>query len=256
MMTLFTLIRKELLEQWRTKKILILSIVFLFVAIASPILAKITPELLKTLSVPGMTITLPKATYLDSLDQFIKNVSQIALLVLVFVVAGAISDEKNRKTLEILLTKPVSRTLFVLSKFKAYFISISAIFVASSLLFYLYTVSTFASFSLWNFTLMTGNVLLYILMIVAVTILASTIVSNSIAAGGIGFISYILFGTIFSLFEPLQKYSPNKIFSVYKDIIVKGWNGDLVLPIVVIVSVIIMSVLISVFVFSKQEIER
>lgn len=256
MITLFTLIRKDLLEQWRTKKILILSIVFLFVAVASPIIAKITPELLKTLSVPGMTITLPKATYVDSLDQFIKNVSQIALLVLVFVVAGAISDEKNRKTLEILLTKPVSRTLFILSKFKAYFISITAIFAVSSLLFYLYTVSTFVSFNFWNFALMAGNVLLYILMIAAVTILASTVVSNSIAAGGIGFISYILFGTIFSLFEPLQKYSPNKIFSSYKDIVIKGWNGDLLLPIVVIVSVIFMSVLVSIFVFQRQEIER
>jgi len=256
MIALFTLIRKDLLEQWRTKKILILSIVFLFVAVASPIIAKITPELLKTLSVPGMTITLPKATYVDSLDQFIKNVSQIALLVLVFVVAGAVSDEKNRKTLEILLTKPVSRTLFILSKFKAYFISIATIFAVSSVLFYVYTVSSFVSFNFWNFTLMAGNVLLYILMIAAVTILASTVVSNSIAAGGIGFISYILFGTIFSLFEPLQKYSPNKIFSAYKDIIIKGWNGDLLLPIVVILSVIIVSVLVSIFVFQRQEIER
>jgi len=256
MTTLFTLIRKDLLEQWRTKKILILSIVFLFVAVASPIIAKITPELLKTLSVPGMTITLPKATYLDSLDQFIKNVSQIALLVLVFVVAGAVSDEKNRKTLEILLTKPVSRTLFILSKFKAYFISIATIFAVSSLLFYVYTVSNFVSFNFWNFALMAGNVLLYILMIVAVTIMASTIVGNSLAAGGIGFISYILFGTIFSLFEPLQKYSPNKIFSAYKDIIIKGWNGDLLLPIVVILSVIIVSVLVSIFVFQRQEVER
>jgi len=256
MITLFTLIRKDLLEQWRTKKVLILSIVFLFVAVASPIIAKITPELLKTLSVPGMTITLPKATYVDSLDQFIKNVSQIAILVLVFVVAGAVSDEKNRKTLEILLTKPVSRTLFILSKFKAYFISITAIFAVSSLLFYLYTVSTFASFNFWNFALMAGNVLLYILMIAAVTILASTIVSNSIAAGGIGFVSYILFGTIFSFFEPLKKYSPNKIFSAYKDIVIKGWNGDLLLPIVVILSVIIVSVLVSIYVFQRQEIER
>ena len=103
-MILLTLLKKDLMEQWRTKKILILIIIFLFVAISSPIIAKLTPELLKSISVPGLTINLPAPTYSDSLDQFIKNTSQIALLVLVFVVAGAVSDEKNRKSLEILLT--------------------------------------------------------------------------------------------------------------------------------------------------------
>jgi ABC-2 type transport system permease protein len=256
MNTLLTLIRKDLLEQWRTKKILILAIIFLFVAIASPIIAKITPELLKSVSVPGLTVKLPTPTYIDSLDQFIKNTSQIALLVLVFVVAGAVSDEKNRKTLEILLTKPVSRTLFILSKFKAYFISITTIFAVASLIFYLYTISTFATFNLLNFVVMAGNVLLYILMIASVTILASTVVKNSIAAGGIGFVVYILFGTVFSLIEPIKKYSPNTIFSNYKDLVANGWNSDLFWPIIVILVVIIVSIVISILIFRRQEIER
>lgn len=255
-MILLTLTRKDLLEQWRTKKILILSIVFLFVAISSPIIAKLTPELLKSISVPGLTINLPPPTYSDSIDQFIKNVSQIALLVLVFVIAGAVADEKNRKTLEILLTKPVSRMVFILSKFKSYFISISLVFAACSAIFYLYTVSTFSTFDALNFAIMAGNVLLYILMISSITILASTFVKNPIAAGGIGFVSYILFGTIFDFFEPLKKYSPNKIFSIYKDTVAHGWNGDLLLPILVMTGVIIVSVFLAILIFRRQEVER
>jgi ABC-2 type transport system permease protein len=256
MKELLTLIRKDLLEQWRTKRILILSIVFLFVAVASPIIAKLTPELLKSISMPGVTFNLPNPTNLDSLDQFIKNISQIAILVLVFVVAGAVSDEKNRKTLEILLTKPVSRAAFILSKFKSYFISIATIFVISSAIFYLYTASTFTSFNLLNFTIMAGNLAIYILMIVAVTIFASTVFNNSMAAGGVGFVAYIVFGTIFSLIEPLKRYSPNTILSSYKDVVSNGWNSDLFLPIVVIFSVIIISIIFSILIFQKQEIER
>ncbi len=251
-----TLIRKDLLEQWRTKKILILAIVLLFVAISSPIIAKLTPEILKSITVPGLTINLPPPTYLDSLDQFIKNISQIALLVLVFVVAGAVVDEKNRKTLEILLTKPVSRTLFILSKFISYFISLTAVFVVTTTIFYLYTVSTFGPFNLLNFAVMAGNVLLYILMIISVTILASTMVNNSIAAGCIGFISYILFGTVFGLIEPLKKYSPNLIFSNYQEVVKSGWNGNLLLPLILMILVIFASVLISIQIFHRQEIER
>jgi len=250
------LVRKEWLEQWRTHKILILAIVFLFVAVTSPILAKLTPELLKTLSVPGMSLKLPEPTYNDALDQFIKNVSQIALLVIVFVVAGAVSDEKNKKTLEIVLTKPISRKSFILSKFGAYFVSITALFVAAALVFYFYTVSIFASFSLVNFAIMSANVCLYILMIVSITIFASTLVRSSVAAGGIGFVSFIMFGSIFGLFASLSKYSPNMIFSKYKDVVANGWNHELLLPLLIIVGVTIVAIYAATASFSRQEIER
>lgn len=251
-----SLIRKDLFEQWRNKKILIMLIIFLFVAIASPIIAKLTPEILKSISIPGLTINLPPPTYADSIDQFIKNISQMSLLVLVFVVAGAVSDEKNRKTLEILLTKPVSRTLFILSKFKAYFISIITTYVVAITIFYLYTVSTFSTFNLLNFLVMTDSVLLYILMIVSITILASTLFNSSLVAGGIGFASHIIFGTFFDFIEPLKKYSPNTIFSMYQQIVKNGWSGDLLLPTITIISVIIFSVILSVIMFHSQEIER
>lgn len=256
MSDLLVLAKKDLLEQWRTKKILILAIVFLFVAIGSPIFAKITPELLKNISVPGMTINIPTPTYTDSLDQFIKNTSQIALLVLVFVVAGAVSDEKNKKTLEMLLTKPISRTNFILSKFISYFASIGLVFAVASLIFYFYTISLFSVFNFVNFSLMAGNVLLYILMIASITILASTVLKNSIVAGGIGFISFILFGTIFSIINQVKDYSPNLIFSKYTDVVKHGWNHDLVITIFIIVIVIVFAITTAILLFRNQEIER
>jgi len=250
------MIAKELLEQLRKKKILIIGIVFLFVSVASPIIAKLTPELLKSINLQGVTFTLPEPTYKDALNQFIKNISQIALLVLVFVVAGAISDEKLKKTLEIVLTKPISRATFVLSKFVGYFLSITAIFILASVIFYLYTVTTFASFSFANFSLMAVIVLLYVLMIVAITILSSTVVNSSILAGGIGFISYILIGTVFSLIGSITKYSPNLIFANYQDVVSHGWNSDLLVPVLIIVAVIVISMISSVVLFRRQEIER
>ncbi|MGE5327827.1 MAG: ABC transporter permease [Thiobacillus sp.] len=256
MNTLITMIQKDLLEQWRSKKILIITIVMLFIAISSPIIAKLTPELLKTIDVPGLVIKLPEPTYHDSIDQFVKNISQIGLLVIVFVVSGAISDEKNRKTLEILLTKPVSRIAFVLSKFKSYFFSISAIFIASTVIFYLYTTYVFGNFNMVNFAILSGNILAYILMIVSITILASAIVKNSVAAGGIGFVSYILFGTIFEMIDSIKKYSPNTIFSNYKAVISGGWHSDLFWPLVTILAVIAVSVVGAVMIFKRQEVER
>jgi len=250
------LIRKEFLEQWRTKKILILCIIFVFVAIASPIIAKITPEILKTISIPGLSINLPDPTYKDSLDQFIKNISQIALLVIVFVIAGAVSDEKAKKTLEIILTKPISRVRFIFSKFISYFFSIAIIFTASSVIFYVYTVTAFGAFSFINFSLMALVVLLYIFMVMAITILASTIVNNSIIAGVVGFIGSILFGVIFDLFEGIKRFSPNLIFSNYQDVVSKGWDNELIYPMIIILSIIAISIITAISAFRHQEIER
>jgi len=256
MNNLSVLIKKDLLEQWRTKKIVILVIVFLFVAIASPIFAKLLPEILKNVSVPGMTIALPAPTYIDSLDQFIKNTSQIALLVLVFAVAGAVADEKNNRTLEMLLTKPISRIKFVLSKFISYFISIAVVFSAASLIFYMYTATTFMAFNFGNFAIMAGAILLYILMIAALTILASTIANSTLIAGGIGFISYIFFGAVFSLINGIKDYSPNLIFSQYHEVINGGWSTDLTRPTILTVVLIILSITLAIILFKRQEIER
>jgi len=256
MNSLATLVKKELLEQQRTKKILILIVVFLFVAIGSPIFAQMTPTLLKSMSIPGLNINLPDPTYNDSIDQFIKNISQIALLVLIFIVAGAIVDEKNKKTLDIMLSKPISRNTFVISKFLAYIFSVSTIFILSAIIFYLYTVSIFGNFSFSNFALMALVICLYLDMIISITILASTYVKNIIAAAGIGFIGFILLGSVASLFDGLKKIAPGYIFSNYKDIIATGWTNELILPIIMTITFIAASIITALLLFKRQEIER
>ncbi len=256
MRLLFTLVKKDLTEQWRTKKILILAVVMIFSAIASPIIAKIMPELLKSISIQGLTINLPEPTYMDAIDQFIKNVSQIGLLVVIFVVASAMTDEKSRRTLEIVMTKPIPRGLFVFSKFLAYFVSISLVFALSGLVFYKYSVMIFTTFNFADFWVMAKCVLAYMLMIVSFTIFASTVVKNSIVAGGIGFIFYILFGTLVGMISTAKGYSPNVILSSYQEIVKNGWTDDLFKPLFIIALVIIASITLSMVVFKHQEIER
>lgn len=256
MNNLGVLIKKDLLEQLRTKKILTMIVVMLFAAIASPIIAKLTPEIFKNVSMPGLTINLPDPTYLDSIDQFVKNTAQIGLLVIIFIAAGAICDEKSKKTLEIVLTKPFSRNIFVISKICAYFIAIGLVFLASAVIFYGYTGFIFSYFNLLNFALMSIGILIYIMMVVSVTILASTLVKNSIAAGGIGFLFYIIFSTVLSLFDPIKDYLPNIFLEQYKTIVHSGWASDYWIPLFVAVVIMTTSIILSVLCFKNQEIER
>lgn len=256
MSNLIVLIKKEILEHFRTKKILILCMIFLFVAIASPIFAKLMPLIFKSIEVPGVVLTMPDPTYMDSIDQYVKNISQLAIFVIIFLVAGGISEEKNSKTIEMVLTKPISREIFILSKFLSYFLSITIVFLLSSLLFYAYTVSTFGMFSFTNFIVAALNILLYILMISSTTLFASSFVKNHVIAAIVGFIAIAITGPLFTLIKMLKDYAPNMITSSYKDIIVNGFSNDFIKPIIVTILIMIFSVGLSVLLFRRQEIER
>lgn len=250
------LFEKEILEQIRTRKVLVMMIVMLFIAVSSPIIAKITPELLKNISVPGLTVNLPDPSYKESIDQFIKNISQIAALVIIFVVSGIVCEEKNKKTLEITLTKPISRQMFILSKYLSFFASFSVIFIVSSLIFYLYTASVFGGFNFCNFTLMSLSVLIYLLLISSVVIFLSSIFKNSILAGGVGFLVYVIIGTVFGLIDSIKKFSPDYIFSNYQSVIANGYSNDLLLSILISIIAIILLIIASIWVFKYQEVER
>lgn len=256
MKLLLTLIKKELLEQLRTNKVIILIFTFLFVAIGSPILAKIIPKLFENISMPGLTINIPTPTYRDAIDQFVKNISQLPTFIIVFAVAGAISDEKAKKTLEILLTKPIKRSLFILAKFKSYFFTIGLLYIACALIFYTYTVSIFSSFAFGNFALLSFLILLYFLFIVSITMFGSVISKSTISSALIGFVGLIIFGTIVGSIGKISKYSTSYVLSNYKNIVESGWNKDFLPSVIVTLILIVLSFILSIYFFQRQEIER
>jgi ABC-2 type transport system permease protein len=251
-----TLIKKEILEQFRTSKIVILIFLYLFVAVASPILAKMMPEIFKHVSTPGLTINIPTPTYKDSIDQFIKNISQIPIFIIVFLVAGAVSEEKAKKTLEIVLTKPIQRSVFLLSKFKAYFASIGLGFVLASIIFYFYTYSIFGSFSAKNFAIIALLVLLYLTFAISIAFLGSVIAKNTVSAGAISLVGLILFGTVVNSISLIAKFSPSYILGNYQKIVENGWSSNF-LPSIIATAVLIADfTLISLLLFKNQEVER
>ena len=252
------LFQKELLELYRSKKIIILVFVFLFVAVASPIFAKVLPNILNSVNtgMEGLTIKIPEPTYKDAIDQFIKNISQLALLVLIFISAGSVSDEKNKKTLELLLSKPVSRSVFVLSKFLSVMVVTSFIYIICVLFFYLYTWSIFGGFDFWRFFLLALLTLLYMLLIMAVTIFSSAVFGSGILAITGGFVAMIVFGGVFSAIEKISKFAPSYILGNYKELINQGYSSNFTSSVILTILLVLFFVSFAIILFRNQEIER
>ena len=119
MKALIAFLKKELLEQLRTGRLIILGILFVLFGIMNPAVAKLTPWLLEimadSLAESGMTVTDVTVSALDSWVQFFKNIP-MALIAFVLLEGSIFTREYQTGTLVLSLTKGLARFKVVVSK--------------------------------------------------------------------------------------------------------------------------------------------
>lgn len=178
---------KELYQQWRTRRVLVVTAVFLLFGFGSPLTASLTPQLMR--SIPGaeqFANLIPTPTVADAMTQYIKNLTQFGFIIAVLVGMGAVVGEKERGTAALILSKPMPRWAFIMSKFTAQALVYALAFLFSALSAFYYTAILFKPLDFVPF--MFGNVLLWVwlLAFAAITLLGSTIAPSIGAAAGIG----------------------------------------------------------------------
>ncbi|MBN1937433.1 MAG: YhfC family intramembrane metalloprotease [Anaerolineae bacterium] len=179
---------KEMIQQWRSRRALVVGVVFLIFGMGSPLLAKFTPEILR--AVPGaeqFSGLIPTPTTADSMAQYIKNITQFGFILAVLLGMGAVAGEKERGTTALIMSKPLPRWAFILSKFVAQAVVYGLAFALAALGAFYYTSVLFDPFKFGPF--MFGNLLLWVWMLTfaAVTLLGSAIANSTGVAAGIGF---------------------------------------------------------------------
>jgi len=199
----WTLIHKEWTEQLRSGRLIILLAVFLFFGISSPLIAKFIPDILPTL-MKGQNIILhiPAATWQDAVAQFVKNLSQMGLFVVILLSMGTVAKEKENGTASFLLVKPVSRNLFILSKFSAQFLVLFASQVVGFLAMVFYTKVFFGPFPMIPIVETTLVLFLYLTVIQFVTILFSVLMKTQIVAGLLAFLTSFIVSGVSMLGKP------------------------------------------------------
>jgi ABC-2 type transport system permease protein len=178
---------KELRQLWRTKRLLVMAAVFLIFGMGSPLMAKFTPQMLTMIEGAEIFADLiPEPTAGDAMTQYIKNLSQFGFILAVLLAMGMVVGEKERKTIPMILSKPMPRWVFITSKFSAQLLMYLVMFALSGLGAFYYTIVLFGSLSLSDFLLLNGLMWLWLLTFVALSLLGSTLGKSTVAAGGIG----------------------------------------------------------------------
>lgn len=258
MRTLKVLVKKEWMESVRKHKLLVLVVVFILFGILSPLTAKYLPEIVNILlapieDIPNLGIIIPEPTLNDSFLQYYKNLTQMGIFIQILVFMNIVSSEKRNGTCALLLTKSVSRTTFLLSKFLCATFVLVLSLIPSFIVFYVYTYILFEKVIFLTVIL---GFLLYILLalfVLALTFMASTLTKSTgiaalISIGGYFFINMV------SVIPRISKFSPMKLtegaFGISTGI---GSISDYMWNIIISFLVIVLFLLISILSFKHQE---
>jgi ABC-2 type transport system permease protein len=126
---------KEAREILRTCRIWVLPGILLLFALTGPVLAELTPQLLGAVGGDRFKgLVLPTPTYHEVYGQWIKNLSGTAPFVLIIVYGSIISSERKSGTAVLVLTKPVSRTAFIIAKAVVHSAFLAVLVVAGTLI--------------------------------------------------------------------------------------------------------------------------
>ena len=119
MRSLVAFMKKELLEQLRSGRLMILGILFVLLGVMNPAVAKLTPWLLEvmadSLAESGMSVTVVTVTAMDSWVQFFKNMP-LGLIAFILLQSSVFTKEYTSGTLLLSLTKGLERYKVILSK--------------------------------------------------------------------------------------------------------------------------------------------
>jgi ABC-2 type transport system permease protein len=184
---LSTMLVKELREQWRTRRLLVVAVVFLAFGIASPLLARYTPELVSMLAADeGLVIEVPPPITADAIAQFVRNIGQTGVLAAILLAMGSVATEKERGTAALWLSKPVTRGAFLSAKALGIGAVLAVGIALAGVAGYGYTAYLFDAPTAAGWVAMCALLLLQMSAYAVLTFLGSTLTRSPLAAAGIG----------------------------------------------------------------------
>ncbi len=253
MIGLSTMLVKELREQWRTRRLLVVGVVFLAFGIASPLLARYTPELVSMLAADeGLVIEVPPPTTADAIAQFVRNMGQTGVLAAILLAMGSVATEKERGTAALWLTKPLTRGAFLSAKAIGIGVVLAVGMAFAGISGFGYTAYLFDAPSGAGWLAMCALLLLQMSAYAALTFLGSTLTRSPLAAAGIG-IGVLTVIAIVGALPVIGSWTPSGLADVAMVVAAGAEPDRYVEPIVATIAVIGVALLLAWLSFRRQE---
>jgi ABC-2 type transport system permease protein len=246
------LLRKEVVEQVRTMRLVVVVAVFAIFGLLSPVFARYVREIVEAVGGGQFGGMIPAPVVGDAVVQFTKNVGQFGVLVAILLTMGSVATEKERGTAAFLLTKPITRDAFVAAKIVAIGALLALALLVAGVLCWVYTAILFEALPVAGFAGALALLWLSLAVFAALTFLASVATRSALVAGGLGFGLFLLLG-IFSAFPTIGPYMPLSLWTA-ADMLALGTVPDPLLgPVLVNVAIIAVALGLASWSFRRQE---
>ena len=184
-------------------KFLVTLISFLFLGLLGILLIYMLPALMP----PEMVIPIQYSAQ-EAYQTSIGDILQIGTLIVTILSMDAIAGERERKTLELLLIKPVSRGSIVVSKFISRSLIILIAVLGSAIPTWAYTTYLFGELSLSAAILTAFTITLLLVFVCGITITYSILVKSQFMAAIGGIVTSAIFASLTMLPEPWNAVTP------------------------------------------------
>lgn len=230
-----TLIKYDLFYLKRTAKFIIFPALAFILAVISPLTAKYMNQILEfALGSEDLPLSFPEPTVMDSYTQYLGNLYEMFILVVIFVSVGIFVRDKTKVLIPLILTKPISRTKYLLSKYITFNLLLFVSLIVGYLVFSYYTFVLFGEVDMLGMFYGTLLYMLYVLFITSIALFASAVFDTYILAMFFTFGIYIVVN-IFNIFKAtLFQFFPGRIINAITEILVGTIEaGDIIFYILV-----------------------
>lgn len=248
------LLLKEFNWNWRSFRYPALLLVFLFFALLEPPTIKYMNEILAYFA--EMELPLPPPTPEAAFIGFLSDISQVGILILIFVSMASVAKEKETGVAGWILSKPVSRWSYLGAKVIALYALIVVGMIASGAVAYSYTWSLLGPLPLERVVWAVVSLTAFALLFASITFALSAVLKTPLQAGGLAVFIFFSGGLLNMIVSKtsLLRFYPNTLLGEMGHL-VTGASGaaDIAVPLMVTLAISIGIVVLAGMRFAKLE---
>ncbi len=240
----------------KTSKFIIFPVLLVMLAIMSPLTARYLNEILAyTLEGSGIVIDLGTPTVIESYSQYIGNLYELYLYVVIFVAVGMFINDKTKGLLPLIISKPISRTKYIVSKYLSLNILLLGSLVIGYFVFDYYTFFLFDEIDMLGMFYATLLFFVYLLYVTSITLFSATHTKSYLLAIITTF-GIILFLGALKLWEVgILKFIPGYLMNnIIKILMNTAETTDIIYNVLLTLAISIVFVILSIVRFRKQDI--
>ena len=249
------LLEKEVIEAWRTHRLVLTTALYVALGIASPLIIRYLPEIQGLFGPVNEELGLGELGLPDAIDLVVRNIVQFGSIAAVLLAMGSVAGERERGTLATTLSKPVSRTAFLAAKAVSLAMVLGLATFAGVLATFLYSSLVFEPTDPVAWAQVALLLLLAVLVPASITFLGSVLAGSSLGAAAIGIAGLV----VLSLGTTLPTANPwftTGIAEIARAVPLEGIGPDLDAPRTIWVSggIVVLSLVLAWLRFRRADV--